>query len=424
MYKAILLDRRTQEPSEKQREMNNILNSIETGNWEYIKTVYFRYNHQFKDIVDLDGKNAFFYCFKIKNEEQALQIFTHLYQLKINLNHKDRMDTTCLFYAIEEGKINIVKFLINEMEMSINDIDRNGRNIMFYAVKSNNIDIIKFLFEKNCNINIEDNKGQNCLFSAIQKSNFEIIKFFVEKGININKVDNNKITPLSIAKKVNDNKIIQFLEEKGAIEYSKKYIKSGIYSKKPKSNEEDDKKLKEKTETEKIMKIQKQKRYLLVHIDKNGIKTKLNSEEIQSLKINYPNIEQLLDNKDYLLNEVYSLNKELLFYESWEPEALKIINELLKLPETEIFKSPVDPIESNAPHYYDIITNPMDFSTIKKKIRKRQYTNFKEFCYDVDLIFDNCFTFNGELSEVGRMGSIVKREFIRLLNENKMNKFV
>ena len=33
------------------------------------------------------------------------------------------------------------------------------------------------------------------------------------------------------------------------------------------------------------MKIQKQKRYLLVHIDKNGIKTKLNSEEIQSLKM-------------------------------------------------------------------------------------------------------------------------------------------
>jgi ankyrin repeat protein len=148
MYKTILLDRRNQEPNEKQREMNNILNAIETGNWQYIKTVYFRYNHQFKDILDLDRKNAFFYCFKINNEEQALQIFIHLYQLKINLNHKDRMDATCLFYVVEEGKINIVKFLINEMEMSINDIDRNGRNLMFYAVKSNNIEVVKFLYEK------------------------------------------------------------------------------------------------------------------------------------------------------------------------------------------------------------------------------------------------------------------------------------
>ena len=396
MYKTILLDRRNQEPNEKQREMNNILNSIETGNWQYIKTVYFRYNHQFKDILDLDRKNAFFYCFKINNEEQALQIFIHLYQLKINLNHKDRMDRTCLFYVVEEGKINIAKFLINEMEMSINDIDRNGRNLMFYAVKSNNIDMVKFLYEKNCNINIEDNKGQNCLFLAIQKSNLEIIKFLVEKGININKVDNYRITPLTKSKKINVKKIIEFLEEKGAIEYSKKYNKSGIYSKKTKLNEEEDKILKDKNETEKI----------------------------QSLKFNYPTIEKLLDDKEYLINEVYSLNKELLFYESWEPEALKVINELLKLPETEIFKYPVDPIENNALHYYDIIKKPMDFSTIKKKIRKRQYTNFKEFCFDVDLIFDNCFFYNGEFSEIGKMGSIVKREFIRLLNENKMNKFV
>ena len=424
MYKTILLDRRNQEPNEKQREMNNILNAIETGNWQYIKTVYFRYNHQFKDILDLDRKNAFFYCFKINNEEQALQIFIHLYQLKINLNHKDRMDATCLFYVVEEGKINIVKFLINEMEMSINDIDRNGRNLMFYAVKSNNIEVVKFLYEKKCNINIEDNKGQNCLFLAIQKSNLEIIKFLVEKGININKVDNFRNTPLTKAKKINVKKIIEFLEEKGAIEYSKKYNKSGIYSKKTKLTEEEDKILKDKNETEKIMKIQQQNKYFLVHIDKNGIKTQLNSEEIQLLKFNFPTIEKLLDDKEYLINEVYSLNKELLFYESWEPEALKVINELLKLPETEIFKFPVDPIENNALHYYDIIKKPMDFSTIKKKIRKRQYTNFKEFCFDVDLIFDNCFFYNGEFSEIGKMGSFVKREFIRLLNENKMNKFV
>ena len=66
----------------------------------------------------------------------------------------------------------------------------------------------------------------------------------------------------------------------------------------------------------------------------------------------------------------------------------------------------------------------MDFSTIKKKIRRRQYTNFKEFCFDVDLIFDNCFKFNGEFNEVGKMGSIVKREFMRLLNKYKMDKFV
>jgi hypothetical protein len=70
------------------------------------------------------------------------------------------------------------------------------------------------------------------------------------------------------------------------------------------------------------------------------------------------------------------------------------------------------------------LRNQWIFLLLKKKIRKRQYTNFKEFCFDVDLIFDNCFFYNGEFSEIGKMGSFVKREFIRLLNENKMNKFV
>ena len=203
-----------------------------------------------------------------------------------------------------------------------------------------------------------------------------------------------------------------------------KYNKSGIYSKKTRLSEEDNKKLKEKNETEKIMKIQQQRKYLLVHIDDKGEKTKLNSDDIKNLKLNYPKIGKLLNDKDYLLNEVYSLNKELLFYESWETEALKVINELLKLPESDIFKYPVDPIENNVPNYYEVIKKPMDFSTIKKKIRRRQYTNFKEFCFDVDLIFDNCFKFNGEFNEVGKMGSIVKREFMRLLNKYKMDKFV
>ncbi len=43
---------------------------------------------------------------------------------------------------------------------------------------------------------------------------------------------------------------------------------------------------------------------------------------------------------------------------------------------------------------------------------------------DVDVIFDNWFIFYVEFSKIGKMGSFVKKEFIRLLNENKMNKFV
>ena len=65
----------------------------------------------------------------------------------------------------------------------------------------------------------------------------------------------------------------------------------------------------------------------------------------------------------------------------------------------------------------------MDFSLIKKKLREYQYTNFKEFCKDMDLVFNNCFLFNGEKSTVGQLCKNVKDEYLRLYNSLKMDKF-
>ncbi len=41
------------------------------------------------------------------------------------------------------------------------------------------------------------------------------------------------------------------------------------------------------------------------------------------------------------------------------------MNNLSKIKESEIFHKPVNPIELRIPDYFDIIKNPMDFSTIK-----------------------------------------------------------
>ena len=41
----------------------------------------------------------------------------------------------------------------------------------------------------------------------------------------------------------------------------------------------------------------------------------------------------------------------------------------------------------------------------------------QEFLDDMQLVFDNCFTFNGEESSVGRMGKTVRDEFKRLYEQ-------
>ena len=56
--------------------------------------------------------------------------------------------------------------------------------------------------------------------------------------------------------------------------------------------------------------IQKPKRYILLRVKPNGEKIPLTAEEIQTLKINYPDISKLLDDKNALYSQVSELSTE------------------------------------------------------------------------------------------------------------------
>ena len=50
---------------------------------------------------------------------------------------------------------------------------------------------------------------------------------------------------------------------------------------------------------------------------------------------------------------------------------------------------PVDPAELNLPDYFEIIKNPMDLGTIKKKVENNGYKLISEFGADVRLTSAN-----------------------------------
>jgi bromodomain-containing protein 7/9 len=58
----------------------------------------------------------------------------------------------------------------------------------------------------------------------------------------------------------------------------------------------------------------------------------------------------------------------------------------------QIFYLPVD--VEQVPSYLEVIEQPMDFSTLEKNVENGKYKNVQEFKLDVDLIWDNCMTFN------------------------------
>ena len=76
----------------------------------------------------------------------------------------------------------------------------------------------------------------------------------------------------------------------------------------------------------------------------------------------------------------------------------KKLSELNKWALTSPFRVPVDPVRDGAERYLEIVTQPMDLSTMKKKLADNQYKTVEEFVADVHLIADNAIKFNGENS--------------------------
>ncbi|KAJ3123564.1 nuA3 HAT complex component nto1 [Nowakowskiella sp. JEL0407] len=70
----------------------------------------------------------------------------------------------------------------------------------------------------------------------------------------------------------------------------------------------------------------------------------------------------------------------------------RAMEDIKLMDEHQIFHNPVTP--EIAPDYRDIIEHPMDFFTMEKKIENWEYANFNEFKADIELIIENCLTYN------------------------------
>ncbi|GLB37571.1 putative bromo domain containing protein [Lyophyllum shimeji] len=72
----------------------------------------------------------------------------------------------------------------------------------------------------------------------------------------------------------------------------------------------------------------------------------------------------------------------------------RMLKELKGHPSAWPFLTPVNGDEVT--DYYDVIKNPMDFSTMEHKLETNQYPTMESFVADAQLVFDNCKTYNPE----------------------------
>ena len=407
--------------------VKQILKSVQEGDLEQIQSLIDEYKINMNYIIDKDNQqNAFFYCSLIKDDNDALNICKYLSKLGVDPLYKDKHEQTCLYYMAREGKYLTSKYLIEECNLPINEKDIYGQNPIYYSVREGKMNLCQLFVEKGADINLEDKFGQTCIFYAIRTGHYDIVKFLIKNGANINKIDKKKQTPVSYAVKMNQDEIVDLLVENGAIKPEKKI------NEKNKNNNLYHNLKKEKTQNfdpEKnksiIANIQVPKKYVLVKINENGEKTPLSEEEYNEFMKNNPEINGLVNNQNLLKKLADEIEDEdVKMCDSWEKIAKQLMNALWKVRDAELFHKPVDPVELNIPNYYEIIKKPMDFSTVKKKLNNSTYTNLKEFCEDMDLIFNNCFLYNGTNSYVGEICLKIKNEYKNLFAKFNLDKFL
>lgn len=79
-----------------------------------------------------------------------------------------------------------------------------------------------------------------------------------------------------------------------------------------------------------------------------------------------------------------------------------VLSNMAKADQFDLFDAPVDKTEF--PEYYEVISNPMDFSTMRSKVDKGKYGKGHDAATklyeDFLLMLDNCHEFNGDTGEV------------------------
>ncbi|OAK97984.1 Bromodomain-containing protein [Phaeosphaeriaceae sp. SRC1lsM3a] len=92
---------------------------------------------------------------------------------------------------------------------------------------------------------------------------------------------------------------------------------------------------------------------------------------------------------------------------------LERIRNTKKIKVSLAFKDPVDHVALNIPTYPEIVTSPMDLSTMENKLKENKYTYVREFMADLDQMVLNSELFNNKQHPVTQAGYNLRAYFLK-----------
>ena len=131
------------------------------------------------------------------------------------INQRSFMPRTPLMYAAGEGRVDVVKYLIDH-GADVNKEAWNKRTALHYASKRGDLKVVEALLSKGAEIDVEDRYHRIPLMLAAEKGNNDVSLYLVDHGADVDKKDSCKRTTLHYASRGGDSRVVEALLSKGA----------------------------------------------------------------------------------------------------------------------------------------------------------------------------------------------------------------
>ncbi|XP_060218202.1 uncharacterized protein LOC132645306 isoform X1 [Lycium barbarum] len=98
---------------------------------------------------------------------------------------KDANKRGALHFAAREGKIDLCKYLVEELKIDINEKDEEGETPVLHAARQGHTATVQYLVEHGADPAIPSASGATALHHAAGDGHIELVKFLLSKGVDV-----------------------------------------------------------------------------------------------------------------------------------------------------------------------------------------------------------------------------------------------
>ena len=116
------------------------------------------------------------------------------------INTVNQHQQTALHVAAAEGRIEIIKILVNQTRIKLNLLDSKQKTALMLAVENQSYNIVEELIKKEADVDLKDSAGNTALHLSCKISSTGISKILIMQGkANVNAKNIDGQTPLHLA---------------------------------------------------------------------------------------------------------------------------------------------------------------------------------------------------------------------------------